>query len=159
MTLPPRASAAVRCLEAVGGRPLARVLVAGEARIGAWSWPDRTIVLTEKLVASLDDQELSAAVAHEMGHLELGVEPRPAALADAERAGAEVAADRRGAALLAASGLEPAAMPRMLRKVAALVGPTTAAGRAATARAERLEGGARSVSGAQAAGTTPRCWR
>jgi peptidase M48-like protein len=152
------ALAAVRCLENGGGGPLERMLVAAEGRVGAWSWPDRTLVVTEKLAQSLDDEEFSAAVAHELGHLELGSERSPQALAGrSATAATEVAADRRGTALLAASGLDPAAMPRMLRRVAALVGPATAAGRAATARAELLEGGG--ALAVQARGTTPRCSR
>jgi Zn-dependent protease with chaperone function len=159
-TLSPGALTALRCLEGAGGRPFERLLVAAEARVGAWSWPDRTVVVTQKLVESLDDEELSAAVAHEMAHLELGAEPRPAALAGRSgKAAVEVAADRRGAALLAASGLDPTAMPRMLRRVAALVGPATAAGRATTTRAEILETGGTPASGAQAGRTMPRCSR
>jgi Zn-dependent protease with chaperone function len=158
VTVSAGALAAVQCLEGGGGGRLERMLVAAEGRVGAWSWPDRTLVVTEKLVQSLDDEEFSAAVAHEMGHLELDSEPRPQALAGrSEKTAREAAADRRGAALLASSGLDPAAMPRMLRSVAALVGPATVAGRAVTARAELLERAP--VPAVQARGTRPRCSR
>jgi hypothetical protein len=147
VTVSAGALAAVRCLEGGGGGRLERMLVAAEGRVGAWSWPDRTLVVTEKLVQSLDDEEFSAAVAHEMGHLELDSEPRPQALAGrSQKTAREAAADRRGAALLASSGLDPA-----------VVGPATVAGRAVTARAELLERAP--VPAVQARGTRPRCSR
>lgn len=90
---------------------------------GAWSWPDGRIRVSRALIDLLDDDELRAALAHEMGHL-IDATPgkrRPDAL-DGRRndgSGSEVRADRIACTLLRDSGATPAALPRMLRKVAA----------------------------------------
>lgn len=95
--------------------------------VGAWSWPDGRIRLSRALVDLLDDAELAAALAHEIGHLlDAGhVAGQAAALAGGGRrdgAGIETRADGAACRLLRARG-EPAALPRMLRTVAAHVVP------------------------------------
>lgn len=94
--------------------------------LGAWSWPDGRIRVSRALVDALDDDELRAAVAHEMGHLlDAGaVADRATALAGAIDGGPYAAADIETRAdafacgLLRARGASVAALPRMLRAVA-----------------------------------------
>jgi Zn-dependent protease with chaperone function len=94
--------------------------VTSRADVGAWAWPDGRIEVSRTLVDRLDDHELAAALAHELGHLFDGghLPSAPHALAggasDLERR-----ADRIGCEVLVRHGIPPAAMPRMLAKVAA----------------------------------------
>jgi predicted Zn-dependent protease len=89
-------------------------------RAAAFAWADGRIMVTRELVDLLDDEELLAAVAHEVGHLI--VDQRLAghrALTGESLAGdAELAADRAGTVLLGRCGADAAAMPRMLLAVA-----------------------------------------
>lgn len=94
--------------------------------LGAWTWPDGRIRVSRALVDLLDDDELRAALAHEVGHLVDGghVAEGPAALSGAhDVAGSEVRADVVGCRLLRARGAAPEALPRMLRRVAAELDP------------------------------------
>lgn len=94
--------------------------------LGAWTWPDGRIRVSRALVDLLDDDELRAALAHEVGHLVDGghVAEGPAALSGAhDAAGSEVRADVVGCRLLRAHGTSPDALPRMLRHVAAELDP------------------------------------
>ena len=94
--------------------------------LGAWSWPDGRIRVSRALVDALDDDELRAAVAHEMGHLlDAGaVADRTTALAGGTggrphaAADIETRADAFACDLLHARGASVAALPRMLRTVA-----------------------------------------
>src|SRR5688500_921361 len=45
------------------------VRVTGSNGAGAFSWPDGSVELTRGLVERLDEDELAAAVAHELGHV------------------------------------------------------------------------------------------
>jgi predicted Zn-dependent protease len=104
--------------------------------LAAFAWPDGSVLVTRALADLLDDDQLAAALAHEIGHLVDGghLASMPAALAgrpaddDAERH-----ADRTGCALLAAHGRSPAAMQRMLETLAAALGDDVLAGRIAAA--------------------------
>lgn len=99
-----------------------RVGLAARREVGAWSWPDGRIKLSRALVDMLDDQELAAVIAHELGHLYDGghLSGAPAALrGDAAAIDPETRADRIGCAVLAQAGLSPESMVRMLTKVAA----------------------------------------
>ncbi len=91
--------------------------------LGAWSWPDGRIRASRRLVDLLDDDELRAALAHEVGHLVDGghVAGGPLALSGSARGGAgvEERADLVGCRLLRARGASAEALPRMLRRVAA----------------------------------------
>jgi Zn-dependent protease with chaperone function len=114
---------------------------------GAWAWPDGRVQVSRALVDGLDDDELSAALAHELGHLlDRGHLPRgPRALRGAPGSDdLESRADRLGCDLLARGGVPPDAMARMLFKVAAaLGGDGDVARRAAAAGAtcHRVPGG------------------
>lgn len=97
--------------------------------IGAWTWPDGRIRVSRALVDVLDDDELRAALAHEIGHLlDAGhVAGQTAALAGGaarhEHAGVEARADASACALLHARGAPTDALPRMLRVVADRIVP------------------------------------
>jgi Zn-dependent protease with chaperone function len=87
----------------------------------AYGWPTGHIFVTRGLMDMLDDDELTAAIAHEMGHLlSDGRLHTIAALQgyamDGDR---ESRADAAGTALLQARGLGPVVMIHMLQKVEA----------------------------------------
>jgi predicted Zn-dependent protease len=92
--------------------------------------------VTRDLADLLDDDELAASLAHEIGHLADGghLGTAPATLAgtstDDER---ERGADRTGCRLLASRGRSPAAMPRMLSTLNAALGHDLLAARIAAA--------------------------
>jgi Zn-dependent protease with chaperone function len=93
--------------------------------LGAWSWPDGRIRVSRALVDLLDDDELRAALAHEVGHLLDGghVVGGPASLRGSHgAAGVEARADVLGCRLLRARGAPTEALPRMLRRLAASLG-------------------------------------
>ena len=82
------------------------------------AWPDGSIFVSTGLMDLLDDDELTAAIAHEMGHLPVSADGRPApSLAEGRRLDIEERADAAGFALLRRAHLSPAAMARALRKV------------------------------------------
>lgn len=108
------------------GRAGERVVfsLSSRSELGAWSWPDGDVRVSRSLVELLDDEELAAALAHELGHLLDGghLDGLPAALAGASRgAGEEARADLLGCALLARAGTRPAALPAMLRTLSAAI--------------------------------------
>jgi Zn-dependent protease with chaperone function len=107
--------------------------------LGAWSWPCGRVHVSRALVDLLDDEELAAALAHELGHLlDRGHLPNvPRALRGVPGGNdLELRADRIGCDLLARRGVPLDAMPRMLAKVAAgLGGDPDLARRAAAAGA------------------------
>jgi hypothetical protein len=82
----------------------------------AFSWNDGTIYLSSGLLRILDDDEVTAAVAHELGHLVLGA----GALAGQAHAlngsheDAEQAADAVAIDILRRSGVPPASLGRVL---------------------------------------------
>jgi predicted Zn-dependent protease len=87
--------------------------------LAAYSWPDGKIFLSRGLMDQLDDQELSAAVAHEMGHL-LGVgaiHSIASLRGDLAKLDVEKRADAIGVELLKSRGIGAGAMVRMLTKV------------------------------------------
>jgi hypothetical protein len=112
--------------------------VSPRTTVGAWAWPDGRVRVSRALVDLLDDDELAAALAHELGHLlDRGdLPPLPAALlGGAEGDDPELRADQIGCRLLAARGLAPGAMMRMFTKVAARCRGDAFARRIVTARA------------------------
>ena len=138
--LAPRVEAAARRLAPEGLGRIERVLVAATDQVGAWSWPDGTVVLTQRLVERLADDEIAAVIAHEIGHLELDDRPGPESLAGSSRgAPVEEAADRAATRILMTRDIDPTAVARMLRRVGQMAGPEGAAGRAALRRAAILE--------------------
>ena len=86
------------------------VRVLDDAEPAAFAFRDGSVFVTRGLVVLLADGELSAALAHELGHLSGRGDGLPGP--EAERL-----ADRMGAELLRASGLSPALMARMLRRL------------------------------------------
>ena len=94
--------------------------VTARADVGAWAWPDGRIEVSRTLVDRLDDHELAAALAHELGHL-LDGGHLPAVPHALEGGGGDLErrADRVGCGVLLRHGIPGAAMPRMLAKVAA----------------------------------------
>ncbi|MEW6268147.1 MAG: M48 family metalloprotease [Thermodesulfobacteriota bacterium] len=95
--------------------------LSSHAELGAWSWPDGDVRVSRALVELLDDEQLAAVLAHELGHLldEGHLRAMPAALAgDDGRRGPEARADALGCVLLAERGLHAGALPAMLRTVA-----------------------------------------
>jgi Zn-dependent protease with chaperone function len=95
----------------------ARVLASREP--AAYSWPNGQLFVTRGLLDLLDDEELTAAIAHEMGHL-LSSESRRGVLGlrGRERGlDAEVKADEIGTSLLNSAGIRPETMAMMLSKV------------------------------------------
>ena len=85
----------------------------------AFSWPNGRVYVSRGLVDALDDELLTAAIAHELGHLlNHGAAERPAALRGAPTALAvETAADRAGMQLLVRGGHRGDVMRRMLSRV------------------------------------------
>ena len=118
-----------------------RIHVLDSADIGAYSWPDGNIFVTRGLMDLLDDQQLVAAIAHEMGHL----------LADghlhtvvslrgcARTPDAEARADSAGVALLRSRAIPPEAMIGMLRKLRAAMPAAPVCQRALGDRIELIE--------------------
>lgn len=98
-----------------------RVRVSDGRTVGAYSWPDGNIELTGRLVARLEDDELAAALAHELGHLLGGqgvARSAGSALSGGRSADAvEARADSVATQLLARAGYPPDAMARTLTKV------------------------------------------
>lgn len=99
------------------GLPIRAAVLASDAP-GAFSWPGGRVFVTRGLIELLDDQELVAAVDHELGHL-LGDRSSGSivALNGAADDQAEPRADRIGVGLLERQGLPPELMRRMLTKV------------------------------------------
>jgi predicted Zn-dependent protease len=103
-----------------------RVAVLATDAVSAYSWPDGQIFVTRGLLNRIsDDQELAAAIAHELGHL---LDDRHVRLALSLRGrenadDLEARADAIGASLLEAQHIPRGAMPSLLRKVAATMPP------------------------------------
>jgi Zn-dependent protease with chaperone function len=102
------------------GAPI-RIRVLAADTFAAYGWRGGELFVTRGLVDLLDDQELAAALAHEMGHLladegERAVTGLSGGDVDADL-GVEARADRIGVDLLRRHYLTPRAMPRMLAKV------------------------------------------
>jgi Zn-dependent protease with chaperone function len=102
------------------GIPITVHVLASDAPC-AYAWPSGHIFVTRGLMDMLTDDELSAAIAHEMGHLlSDGQLHTIVALAGCSMDGdRESRADAQGIALLQARGLPPSAMIHMLEKVEA----------------------------------------
>ena len=97
------------------------VVILESSSLGGWSWPDGHIYLTSALVHVADDAELSAAIAHEMGHLVNNhkVHPPQALARGEEHLGIETAADVTGCRILASHGIAPVSMIDLLEMVRA----------------------------------------
>lgn len=112
------AEAACRLVTGACGTGVSVRVLQTEA-VSAWCWPDGEIFLTSGLVDRLDDAEIAAAVAHELGHLVndrhiSGVASLGGASSERD---AESRADLTGIELLEAQQIPGDAMVRMLTKV------------------------------------------
>jgi hypothetical protein len=113
--------------------------------LGAWAWPDGRVQVSRVLVDRLDDDELAAALAHELGHLLDGgnLSSAPLALSGSPRVGdLEDRADRIGCCLLERRGVPCEAMARMLTAVATGLGGDAELARRAAAIGSACCGGA-----------------
>jgi len=122
----------------VEGRP--QVYALNSRLVGAYSWPDGNIFVTRGLVDLLNDQELAAAIAHEMGHLlNDGHLHAVASLRGCcVSPDAEARADATGMELLRSRGISANAMVTMLQKVRASLPAPSSCQHAITARIELL---------------------
>ena len=92
-----------------------RVSLSDRTGFGAWAWREGEVKVSPALADLLDEEELAGVVAHELAHLLIGGHlGAPAAIDGGD---AEHAADSLGCALLAACGLPPSAMTRMLERL------------------------------------------
>ena len=98
----------------------ARVSVLASDAVSAFSWPNGQVFVTRGLLERLDDDELAAAIAHELGHLldDRHVRPTFSLRGCASGLDLEARADALGANLLEMQGLRRDSMTSMLRKVA-----------------------------------------
>jgi Zn-dependent protease with chaperone function len=87
--------------------------------VGAFSWPSGRVFITRGLMDHLDDQELRAVIAHELGHLLTDGHLQTVACLKGccVNPDAEVRADAAGVVLLKTQGISADAMARMLAKV------------------------------------------
>ena len=94
-----------------------RVRIIDSQRLGAWTWPDRDIYISLGLVSHLNNGELSAAIAHEMGHLinSRAVQCPYALGRSGEKLGIEAGADLTGSRVLVAHGISPQNLIRVLQ--------------------------------------------
>ncbi|MDJ0786791.1 MAG: M48 family metalloprotease [Myxococcota bacterium] len=74
--------------------------VVDDERVGAYAFPNGTLFVTRALLESLDDVQVMAALAHELGHLDGTRHGNPS----------EHRADASGCDLLEQSGVAPSAM-------------------------------------------------
>ena len=86
---------------------------------GAYAWPGGDVFVTRGLVDLLDQQELAAALAHEMGHLIADHTANPPSSLHGVSTGtaAEITADAIALKLLQNQGITRDVMLSMLRKV------------------------------------------
>lgn len=94
--------------------------VVGDSRLSASSWRDGRIYISSHLVEILDDDELCAVVAHEMGHLTHDQKCRRQAifaLGGHDGMQEEEGADATGVILLRNAGIAPGALVRVLTKL------------------------------------------
>ena len=121
-----RAQAACSLLGPSADRTV-HVQVLDSDSVGAYGWPNGNLFVTRGLVELLSDQELAAAIAHEMGHLlndghlYTVVSLRGCCVSP----DAEARADSIGVRLLAGHGIGRDAMTSMLNKVRSSPGVPT----------------------------------
>lgn len=116
-----RAEAALAALSSShDGRSL-KIVVLDSQDVGAYCWPSGKVVLTRGLLEVVDDPQLIAAIAHEVGHLLAdGHLPGRAALAGCQSSpDAETEADLVARALLRSRDLPDEALVGLLQKLAA----------------------------------------
>ena len=82
----------------------------------AFAWRDGTLFITAGLLQILDDREVTAVLAHELGHLQERV-GGAAAFSGAGALACEMRADIAGCGLLRQAGLPPQLLGQALQKV------------------------------------------
>jgi Zn-dependent protease with chaperone function len=104
-------------LDDVQSKLAVHILASDDPR--AYSWPDGSIYVTRGLMRLLSDDELTAAIAHERGHLvKSGATSSVVSLRGCDKdLAVEMHADAVGVQLLKDSGIPPTTMADMLRKV------------------------------------------
>ena len=115
-----RATEAFKALSVWSGERDLKITVLDSDDVAAYCWPSGEIVVTRGLLELVDDQELAAAIAHEVGHLLAdGHLPHHAALAGCQSdPDAETEADLVARELLRSGGLQHHALAGLLRKIA-----------------------------------------
>jgi Zn-dependent protease with chaperone function len=115
-----RAAVAFNRINAIAKLP-ARIVVDPTDRPAAWSWADGTVCVSRGFVERTSDDELSAVVAHELGHLCMARDGISASTRFGFRGEGSISvehqADVIGVRLLKAGGLSSAALIRALRVV------------------------------------------
>jgi peptidase M48-like protein len=116
-----RAGAVAHLLFAAPGLAHLRLDVVAEREVGAWAWPSGELMVSQGLVDAADDDELIAAIAHEVGHLLGGGSPDGVqGLAGPALSGdVEIRADALGCRLLRAQALPTGGMRRVLLRLVA----------------------------------------
>ncbi|MBI1370868.1 MAG: M48 family metalloprotease [Planctomycetes bacterium] len=95
-----------------------RVYVLDSDAVAAYARPERAVYLTHGLVTLASDQEIAAAVAHELGHLlDDGYLASPVALTGLHEDDPEIRADALGCCLLQRCGIPTESMVTLLEKV------------------------------------------
>lgn len=120
-----RAEAALRSVHPCAESSSLRIHVLDTRDVGAFAWPEGDIIVTSALLDLLDDDELAAALAHEIGHL-LSDDHLHATATLIGRPSShekEAAADELGVRVLVAGGRRAEAMAHMLERVQAALGP------------------------------------
>lgn len=116
-----RLDSVCRPLRAVDGLGRCELAVIDSDQPGAYAWPTDDgcrVYVTRGLMAMTSDDELAAAVAHEMGHLVDGGHVRIASLTGDDYVDAERRADAIGCRLLHEAGFTTDAMRNLLSKLA-----------------------------------------
>ena len=107
-------------LEPIIDRPIALHIDSADSA-AAYSWPDGTILVTTGLIETLTSEELTAALAHELGHLCLCHQQNSElvvfALHGLAPGDVEERADAVAAELLHRSGIAPSVLASALTKV------------------------------------------
>lgn len=115
------------CRDLLGDTPAEPigVRVIDSDEIGAYAWPPSTVYVTLAATQQLPNDELTAAVAHELGHLiDDGHVSPPVMLTGSNRGtnDIEIRADAIGVRLLDRAGHDRAALPRLLSRLTAQPG-------------------------------------
>ncbi len=106
----------------------------------AFSWPNGELFISEGLANALNDDELSAAIAHELGHLLNGGQLQSVVALNGTSSALDIEerADAIGSALLQSQNLPPPAMITMLQKVRSAGGLSAASDRTIAHRIQLL---------------------
>jgi hypothetical protein len=125
--------------DAVISKPI-KLIVLDRSDLRAYSFPSGEVIVTRGLIAALSDDELTAVIGHEVGHLLRGGHRQaPTALTGQPKtADTESAADDASVQLLTAMNLPTTAMRSSLEKVLASLPPDSTMRPAIAARIARL---------------------